>query len=314
MRLRPRARAGEPASSAGLSWTALRRSLARSAGGWAFVTPATLLITLFSLVPIGWSLLLSFQHDDLLSPPSWVGVRNYRQLARDPLVLASVRHTLVDALLFVPLSIGLALAIAIGLNRKIRFVKLYRTAVFVPVVASPVATAIIFNWLLDPSYGLVNYGLDRVGLPTQRFFQDPNQALYCIVAMTVWGWLGFDAIIYLAALQGIPRELLEAAAIDGAGRWTVLRRVVLPLLGPATLFLLVWSTINALQLFDEVYVTTRGGPLHATTVIVYLLYDRAFHFFEGGYAAAIAYVLFVAILLLTCLQLWIGSRKVHYES
>jgi len=132
--------------------------------------------------------------------------------------------------------------------------------------------------------------------------------------MTVWGWIGFDVIIYLAALQGIPNELLEAAAIDGASRWSTFRSVVLPLLGPATLFLVVWSTINALQLFDEIYNTTRGGPLEATTVIVYYLWQQAFQFFNAGYGAAIAYVLFVAILVVTLLQLLISRRAVHYTS
>ena len=130
--------------------------------------------------------------------------------------------------------------------------------------------------------------------------------------MTVWGWIGFDVIIYLAALQGIPEELLEAAAIDGASRWSTFRSVTLPLLGPATLFLVVWSTINALQLFDEIYNTTRGGPLLATTVVVYYLWQQAFQFFDGGYAAAIAYVLFVAILVVTVIEFLISRRTVHY--
>ena len=138
--------------------------------------------------------------------------------------------------------------------------------------------------------------------------------MYGIVAMTVWGWVGFDVIIYLAALQGIPQELLEAAAIDGAGRWATFRSVTLPLLGPATLFLVVWSTINALQLFDEIYNTTRGGPIGSTTVIVYYLYEQAFQFFEAGYAAAIAYVLFVAILVITVIQFAISRKTVHYTS
>ena len=132
--------------------------------------------------------------------------------------------------------------------------------------------------------------------------------------MTVWGWIGFDVIIYLAALQGIPQELLEAAAIDGAGRWATFRSVVLPLLGPATLFLIVWSTINALQLFDEIYNTTRGGPLESTTVIVYYLWQQAFQYFNAGYAAAIAYVLFLATLVVTVVQLLISRRTVHYTS
>jgi multiple sugar transport system permease protein len=282
--------------------------------GWIFVTPAVVLIAVFGLVPVGWSLVLSLQHNDLLTPPSWVGLGNYRSLTHDPVFRSAVWHTIAYTGLFVPVSIVAALAVAIALNRRISLIRFYRTAVFVPVVFSTVATAITFNWLLEPDYGLVNFGLERLGLPAQGFFRDPNQALLVIVGMTIWGWLGFDVIVYLAALQAVPRELLEAAAIDGAGRLTILRRIVVPLLGPATLFLVVWSTINALQLFDEVYVATRGGPLHATTVIVYYLFDQAFRLFNGGYAAAIAYTLFVAILALTGIQLWIGSRRVHYGS
>jgi multiple sugar transport system permease protein len=132
--------------------------------------------------------------------------------------------------------------------------------------------------------------------------------------MTVWSWLGFNVIIYLAALQGIPHDLLEAAEIDGASKWSSFRTITVPLVGPATLFLVVWSTINALQLFDEVYVTTRGGPLHSTTVVVYYLYQQAFQFFNGGYGAAIAYVLFLGILIVTVIQLWLGGRRVYYSS
>jgi multiple sugar transport system permease protein len=193
-------------------------------------------------------------------------------------------------------------------------VRFYRLAVFVPVITSTVATGIIFLWLLDPVFGLVNYVLSLVGLPEQGFLQDTNQALLCIVAMTVWGWLGFDVIIYLAALQGIPQELMEAAQIDGAGKWSSFLHVVLPFLRPATLFLVVWSTISALQLFDEIYVTTRGGPLGATTVIVFYLYQQAFQFFNAGYGAAIAYVLFLAILLITIVQLKVGAGRVYGKS
>jgi multiple sugar transport system permease protein len=283
--------------------------------GWAFVAPSVILLVVFGLVPIGWSVILSFQKNDLISPPSWVGLANYRALVHDPAFRSAIAHTIVYTALFVPISVGGALFVAVALNRKIWFVRLYRTAVFVPVVTSTIATAIIFTWLLDPTFGVVNYGLNKVGIHSQGFFQDPNQALFSIVAMTVWGWLGFDVIIYLAALQGVPQDLTEAAAIDGAGRWSTFRRVVLPLLGPATLFLIVWSTISALQLFDEVFqATPGGGPLGATSVVVFYLYDLAFHQFTAGYAAAVAYVLFLGILALTLVQLWIGKRTVHYSS
>jgi multiple sugar transport system permease protein len=282
--------------------------------GWLFVLPATVLIVVFGLVPIGWSLVLSFQHNDLLSAPSWVGLSNYRELAHDPVFRASVRRTLVYTALFVPLSVGGALGVALLLHAPIRFSRFYRTSVFVPVATSTVATGIIFNWLLEPTYGIANYLLGKVGMGPYGFFTDPDQALYAIVAMTVWGWLGFDVIIYLAALQGIPQDVIEAAQLDGAGRFATFRCVTLPLLSPATLFLIVWSTINALQVFDEIYVTTRGGPLQATTVIVYEIYSQAFEFFHAGYAAAIAYVLFLATLVFSIIQLWIGNRRVHYSS
>jgi multiple sugar transport system permease protein len=282
--------------------------------GWAFVAPAVILIAVFALIPIGWSLLLSLQANNLIAPAHYVGLANYRALAKDPQFRSAIGHTLLYTVVFVPVSVLGALGLAVALNRRIRGIRFYRLAVFVPLVTSTVATGIIFLWLLDPTFGLVNYLLHAVGLPQQQFLQDPNQALWCIVAMTVWGWLGFDVIIFMAGLQGIPADVLEAAEMDGASRFSAFRSIVVPLLGPATLFLVVWSTINALQLFDEIYVTTRGGPLGSTTVIVYYLYQQAFQFFNGGYGAAIAYVLFVAILIVTLVQLWIGRRRVYYSS
>ncbi len=281
--------------------------------GWGFVTPSVLLIGLFGLVPVVWAFVLSFEKNNLISPGKWVGLDNYRALLHDPAFSNSVRNTIIYTVLFVPISVIGSLLIAAALNRRIRGMAFYRLAVFIPVVTSTVATAIMFNWLLDPSYGLVNVGLSKVGIPTQGFFQDPHEALMSIVVMTVWGWLGFGVIIYLAALQGVPGELLEAAAIDGCSRWRAFWRVEVPLLAPATLFLVIWLTINALQLFDEIYVTTKGGPLGSTTVVVYYLYKQAFVFFNGGYASAIAYVLFVAILIVTAVQLTVGRRLSHGE-
>ena len=160
----------------------------------------------------------------------------------------------------------------------------------------------------------VNYVLSWVGLGPYGFFQNPDQSLGSVILMTSWGWIGFNAIVYLAALQGIPRELTEAAALDAASPFKTFRKIVWPLLGPVTLFLVVWASINALQVFDEIYVSTRGGPLQSTTVVVYYLFQQAFQFFAAGYGAAIAYVLFVAILALTLLQFWVAKRRVHYSS
>ena len=280
--------------------------------GWAFASPAVLLIIVFGLIPIVWSALLSFQKTNLLSPPQWVGLANYRALPKDPYFSQSMVHSAIYTVLFVPLSVAGGLLTAIALNRPIRGIRVYRTAVFVPVVVSTIATVIIFLWVFDPNFGLANWLLGKVGLGPFAFFTSSNGALYSIVAMAVWGWIGFNVIVYLAALQGIPRELVEAAEIDGAGNWGIFRNVTLPLLGPVTLFLVVWSSINALQLFDEVYLATNGGPGTATYVPVFYLYKLAFQQGIAGYAAAIAYVLFAVILVLTVAQLLVGKRMVHY--
>jgi len=282
--------------------------------GWALAFPAVFVIFVFGIVPIVWSALLSFQRTNLLSPPQWIGLANYRALPSDPLFRQSVVHSLVYTALFVPLSVAGGLLAAVALNRRIRGIFLYRTAVFVPVVLSTIATAIMFLWLLDPNFGLINFMLSKVGLGPYGFFDSTSGALYSIVGMTIWGWIGFDVIVYLAALQGIPATLIEAAEIDGARAWSKFRHLTVPLLGPATLFLVVWSTINALQLFDEVYFLTRGGPGTATYVVVYYLYDLAFAQGIAGYAAAIAYVLLLAIMCLTLIQLWAGRRWVYYAS
>ena len=207
-------------------------------------------------------------------------------------------------MLFVPITLVSSLLVAAALNRRLRGISLYRLAVFVPVVTSTVATGVIFSWLLDPDYGIVNARpATSSGCPQLGFFASPDLALYTMVAMTAWGWIGFGALIFLAGLQSIPQDLLEAAQIDGCSRTERSGSIQVPLLRPVIGFMLVWLTINALQLFDEVYVTTKGGPLHSTTVVVYYLYQQAFQYFHAGYAAAIACLLFVAIALITVVQM-----------
>jgi multiple sugar transport system permease protein len=283
--------------------------------GWAFVTPGVVIILLFGAVPIVWSALMSFQRSNLLSSSTpFVGVRNYQQMVHDPIVAQAIQHTLIYTALFVPGTMIVGLFLAVAMNRKIRFLWLYRTAAYATMAISTISEAIVFIWLFDPSYGIVNYALSLFGVPAQQFLNSPSEALYVIVTMTIWGWTGFAVVVYLAALQGVPQTLLEAAALDGAGPWKTFRRVTLPLLSPASLFLAVWLTINALQLFDEVYLSTQGGPLNATTVLVYYLYDQAFQNFNFGYASAIAYFLFLIIAVVTVIQFRVGRRFTHYRS
>ncbi|MDF2585424.1 MAG: transporter permease [Mycobacterium sp.] len=285
-----------------------------NAAGWALVSPGAILIGIFGLLPVLMSLKLSFQQSDLLSPQTpWVGTDNYQRLFDDPQFVDAVKNTIIYTVLYVPGTMLVGLLVAAALNRSIRFISVYRTAAYVTMAVSTISQGIIFLWLTDRDYGLVNAALGTVGIAPQPFLSSPSQALFVIVAMTIWGWTGFTVIVYLAALQGVPAELHEAAAIDGAGAFTRFRTITVPLLGPANLFLLIWLTINALQLFDEVYQTTRGGPLKATTVIVYYLWNRAFVQFDAGYAAAMAYTLFAVIVVITALQFRLTRRHVHYS-
>jgi multiple sugar transport system permease protein len=292
-----------------------RAGAAEQFTGWGFVTPAAVVILLFGAVPIVWSAIMSFQRSNLLSPSTpYVGLHNYRELLHDPVISQAVQHTLIYTALFVPGTMLVGLFLAVAMNRKIRFISVYRTAAYATMAISTISEALVFIWLFDPTYGIVNYFLSVLGIPQQQFLNSPSEALYVILIMTIWGWTGFAVVIYLAALQGVPQTLTEAAAIDGAGPWTAFRRVTLPLLSPASLFLAVWLTINALQLFDEVYLSTQGGPLNATTVLVYYLYDQAFQDFNFGYASAIAYVLFLIIIVITAIQFRVGRRFTHYRS
>jgi len=276
--------------------------------GWAFVLPASVIVFGLSIFPAVWALILSFQDWNGFSEATFVGGANYTRLVTDADFWAAVQHTLVYTVMFVPASVLLGLFLAVALNRKIRFIGIYRTAIFVPFVASAAATGILSTYLFDSQYGLVNNVLRVLGLPQPGWLMDPNQAMIVIAIMSLWGQAAFTTVIYLAALQDVPKELTEAAAIDGASSWQTFWRVVWPELAPVSVFVGVWQTIGAIQLFDLVYTTTRGGPMNATQTMVYYIWDQAFHVLDFGYGSAVAYVLFVVTLLIT-LGIVIYSRR-----
>ena len=287
---------------------AARRRHGEAATAWTYLSPSVVVIIGLSVVPVVWSLLLSFRASDLVTPSRFVGLDNYAALAKDPNFAQSVGNTLLYTVCYVPLSIVLGLALALALNRRIRFVGLYRTMFVVPFVISATAQGVLFSFVLDPQFGVANSVLHHLGVSPQGFLTDPAQALLVLVAITLWSGTGFCVVIFLAALQDVPATLLEAGRLDGAGRWQLLRHITLPAIAPVTVFLVLWQTINSLQVFDLVYVTTRGGPLGSTTVIVYFIWEQAFRNFTAGYGAAAAYVLAV-VLLAVAVVLRVARRR-----
>lgn len=286
-----------------------RRRLADTIGGWLFVAPATILVIGLSLFPAAWAFLLSLQEWDGFSEPEFVGGENYSGLLTDESFHAAILHTGLYTALFVPMSVFAGLFLAVALNRKIRFINFYRTAIFVPFVASAAATGILSTYLFNPQFGLVNNVLRVIGLPQQRWLEDEGQAMVVIALMSLWGQAAFTTVIYLAALQDVSPELLEAARLDGANRWQSFWSVVWPSLRPVTVFVTIWQTIGSIQLFDLVFTTTRGGPLDATKTIVYYLWEQAFKRLDFGYGSAVAYALFALTLIITIGVVVYSRRK-----
>src|ERR1700761_1565047 len=265
-----------------------------------FVAPAVIVIIGLSVVPIVWTVLLSFKSSDLITPARWIGTANYKALQHDPAFGEAIKHTVIYTAVFVPISTALGLLLAMALNRQIRFVGIYRTLILAPFIVSITAQGVLFSYIFDERFGVANALLDKLGLPTQGFLGDPTQAIYVIALIGIWGGVGFPLVVYLAALQDVPRELIDAASGDGA--WAILRHVILPQLWPVTIFLLIWQTLQALQLFELVYATTRGGPIESTVTIVYYIFHEAFQVFHAGYAAAVAVIVGVFLVLLAAVQ------------
>jgi multiple sugar transport system permease protein len=274
-----------------------------------FLAPALAAITLFFLLPVLASLGLSLTDFDVyaIGDPStlrFVGASNYRALAADPVFWTALRNTFYFVVLAGPLSVAVSLAAAVLVDaRWVRGRSLWRTAFFLPVVATLVAVAVVWRALYHPRQGLFARGLEAAGLPPVDFLGDPTWAMPALVAMAVWKNFGFHMVIFVAGLQSIPDRLYEAARLDGAGAWARFRHVTLPMLAPTLLFVSISTGIGCFQLFAEPYVMTAGGPSNATLSLVLLMYREGFRWWNLGYAAAIAFVLFVLILAASALQL-----------
>jgi multiple sugar transport system permease protein len=276
--------------------------------GWAFAAPFVVIFLVFLALPILASFVLSFTGFGLANlrdwfSAEWVGLDNYTKLFDDDIFLKAARNTAVFVVFGVPLTIALGLLAALGLNQGLgRLQGFFRVGYYLPVVTSIVAIAVIWRYLLHPDYGLVNAVLGNFGIDPVNWLGQSSTALGSIIALGVWRNFGFDMVIFLAALQGINPALIEAARVDGATSWQVFRRVTLPLLRPAILFLAIVTSSGYLQLFEEPFVMTGGGPLNSTLSVSMYVYQQGFSFLNLGYASAVAYALFVAIVVLAVIQ------------
>lgn len=279
-----------------------------------FLAPSLIVFAVFTYYALGFNFYLSAVSWNFISPTKeFVGLANYDQLINDARFWTVVRNTFYYAGASVTLGMLLGLGLALLLNQAVPARGIFRTLIFTPYVTTIAAIALLWVWILDPRYGLINYGLGLLGFDGPRWLSDPQWAMPALIIMNVWRTMGYDMVIFLAGLSAIPRELYEAADIDGAGRISKFFHITLPLLSPTTFFIMVTSLIGALQVFDQVAVMTAGGPVDATKVFNYYLYEQAFAFFRAGYAAAVAVVLFLIILALTILQFVISRRWVHYD-
>jgi multiple sugar transport system permease protein len=282
--------------------------------GYLFILPWIVGFIVFLAGPMLASFALSFTRWNIVGDPSWVGLRNYEQIfTSDPDFIQSLKVTLRYAVVYLPLSTVVGIAMAVALNSRVRGVGLFRTLLYLPSVVPGVAATLVWVWVLNGRFGLLNTILGWVGIEGPDWFRDPQAALYGIVLISLWG-VGGSAIIYLAGLQNIPQHLYEAARVDGANAWQQFRFVTLPMLSPVVFFQVVVGLIGVFQTFTSSYVATGGGPLKSTLFYMLYIYNRAWQSLRMGYASALAWILALIILTITVLVFRSSPYWVHYEA
>ena len=281
---------------------------------YLFILPSLAGFIIFLVAPMIASLGISLYDWELLVPPRFIGLENFADLLGDNQFRHVLFNTVYYTLGLVPLNIVISLGLALALNSRLRFVNLYRLAFFLPVVTVTVAVSLIWKWMYDPFAGLIDQLLRLVGVPGPNWLSDPHWAMPALILMSVWKGFGYNMVLFLAGLQGIPSTIYEAALIDGATSWQRFWRITLPLLSPTMFFAVVMTVISSFQVFDQAYVMTGGGPAFATNTIVLYIWQSGFQFFKMGYASAIAWVLFLLIFVITMIQMRTQNRWVQYET
>lgn len=282
------------------------------ASGFLFLSPTLVIFSTFILFPVFFSFYLSFQKWNMFSgEATFVGLDNYTRMFESAEFWMVLKNTAIYTIGTIPLNMALSLGIAYVLNKKLVGKKFLRTAFFAPVIIAPVAAAVIWRWLYDPNFGLVNYFIDILGFDSVNWLNEPTAAMFALIIMGVWKTFGINMVLFSAGLQGIPESYYEAAELDGAGKLAKFWHITVPMLAPTTFFIMIMSMISSFQVFDLVYVLTSGGPLGSTKVLVFYVYEYAFKFFEMGYAAAISYFLFALLFVLTMIQIKYMKSKVY---
>ncbi|MFC7679699.1 carbohydrate ABC transporter permease [Paenibacillus sp. GCM10028914] len=283
--------------------------------GYLFILPVVLGLGIFYMAPSAASLFLSFTSWDGMTSPNFIGIENFQNLMKDEKFTKSMLNTMLYTFGTVPLSIAFATLLAVLLNQKIKGMVVYRTLFFIPVITMPIAVGMVWRWLYNSEFGLINYVLGTMNLPQPNWLFDEKFALFSIVIVSVWSSIGYNAVILLSGLQGISSSYYEAASLDGAGTLYKFFRITLPLLTPSLFFVLVMSFINSFQVYDLIFIMMdqQTTLLDSTRTVVYSIWEDGFKYFNMGYASAQAFMLFIVILIITMFQMYFQKRWVHYQ-
>lgn len=280
---------------------------------FAFVSPWIFGFVFLTVLPMLISLGISFTKWDILTPPKWIGLKNYLDMAVDPLFYKSMQVTLTYTLFSVPIHVIVSIFVALLLNNKIKGMNIFRTIYYMPAVVSGVVVAIVWLWMFNPEFGVFNNILAKIGIEGPKWVYDENWALPSLILMSLWN-VGGSIVIYLAALQNVSTELYEAAQIDGAGWWSRFFHITIPGISPVLLFTIMTGIISALQTFTPAFVMTNGGPNFSTTFYAYYIYNNAFKFHKMGMASAQAWVLFILVFLITLVAIRVVGKYTYYEA
>lgn len=281
--------------------------------GYLFTLPAVIGLFVFVLIPIVASFVLSLTKWDLITDIKFIGLKNYQELFGDEIFLTSLVNTLKWVVLYIPLGLTLSFVLALAMDMPVRGIGIFRTIFYLPYVSPILVVALLFTWMYNTDFGIINYALNQIGLPSVPWLSNGNLAIFSICIMSVWKGAGYNMLIFLAALQGIPESLYEAADLDGITPFQKVIYIKIPLITPSIYYVMIMAVINAFQVFNEIYIMTSGGPGYSTYTMSYYLWSNAFSYNRFGYACSMSIIMFIIILAASLFQTQFLGKKVQYD-